>query len=163
MKEAGDYTVHANMATNADDVGIQLFIDDVAVTDTILAAKGEDWSTYSSVAANISGLTAGEHVLKMVIVGNYVNIDYLNFVKGKDAPEDGPTTDSTTDMRKALRVEIAGPRTYGIYDLGGRFVGKVSMDRSSAASALRAKGFKPAVYIVREVRGRETFMVNVAK
>ena len=163
VKEAGDYTVHANMATNADDVGIQLFIDDVAVTDTILAAKGEDWSTYSSVAANISGLTAGEHVLKMVIVGNYVNIDYLNFVKGKDAPEDGPTTDSTTDMRKALRVEIAGPRTYGIYDLGGRFVGKVSMDRSSAASALRAKGFKPAVYIVREVRGRETFMVNVAK
>ena len=163
VKEAGDYTVHANMATNADDVGIQLFIDDVAVTDTILAAKGEDWSTYSSVAANISGLTAGEHVLKMVIVGNYVNIDYLNFVKGKDAPEDGPTTDSTTDMRKALRVEIAGPRTYGIYDLGGRFVGKVSMDRSSAASALRAKGFKPAVYIVREVRGSESFMVNVAK
>ena len=163
VKEAGDYTVHANMATNADDVGIQLFIDDVAVTDTILAAKGEDWSTYSSVAANISGLTAGEHVLKMVIVGNYVNIDYLNFVKGKDAPEDGPTTDSTTDMRKALRVEIAGPRTYGIYDLGGRFVGKVSMDRSSAASALRAKGFRPAVYIVREVRGSESFMVNVAK
>ena len=167
VKTAGDYTVYASMATNADDVGVQLFIDDVAVTDTLVATKGEDWSTYASVSANIAGLTAGEHVLKMVVVGNYVNIDYLNFVSGKDAPENDPPTDSptdsTTDMRKALRVEIAGPRTYGIYDLGGRFVGKVSMDRTAASTTLRAKGFKPAVYIVREVRGRETFMVNVAK
>ena len=163
VKEAGDYTVYVSMATNADDVGVQLFIDDVAVTDTLVATKGEDWSTYASVSANIAGLTAGEHVLKMVVVGNYVNIDYLNFVSGKDAPENDLPTDSTTDMRKALRVEIAGPRTYGIYDLGGRFVGKVSMDRIAASTTLRAKGFKPAVYIVREVRGRETFMVNVAK
>ena len=163
VKTAGDYTVYASMATNADDVGVQLFIDDVAVTDTLVATKGEDWSTYASVSANIAGLTAGEHVLKMVVVGNYVNIDYLNFVSGKDAPEADSPTDSTTDMRKALRVEIAGPRTYGIYDLGGRFVGKVSMDRSAASTTLRAKGFKPAVYIVREVRGHETFMVNVAK
>ena len=95
----------------------------------------------------------------MVIVGNYVNIDYINFVSGKDAPE----TDTTTGMYKALRHEIVGPRPYGIYDLGGRFVGKVIMDRPSAATALRAKGFRPAVYIVREVRGRETFMVNIAK
>ena len=163
VKTAGDYTVYVSMATNADDVGVQLFIDDVAVTDTLVATKGEDWSTYASVSANIAGLTAGEHVLKMVVVGNYVNIDYLNFVSGKDAPENDLPTDSTTDMRKALRVEIAGPRTYGIYDLGGRFVGKVSMDRIAASTTLRAKGFKPAVYIVREVRGRETFMVNVAK
>ena len=163
VKTAGDYTVYVSMATNADDVGVQLFIDDVAVTDTLVATKGEDWSTYASVSANIAGLTAGEHVLKMVVVGNYVNIDYLNFVSGKDAPENDLPTDSTTDMRKALRVEIAGPRTYGIYDLGGRFVGKVSMDRTAASTTLRAKGFKPAVYIVREVRGRETFMVNVAK
>ena len=159
VKTAGDYTVYASMATNADDVGVQLFIDDVAVTDTLVATKGEDWSSYATVSANIAGLTAGEHVLKMVIVGNYVNIDYLNFVSGKDALE----VDSTTDIRKALRMEIAGPRTYGIYDLGGRFVGKVIMDRPSAATALRAKGFRPAVYIVREVRGRETFMVNIAK
>ena len=167
VKTAGDYTVYASMATNADDVGVQLFIDDVAVTDTLVATKGEDWSTYANVSANVTGLTAGEHVLKMVIVGNYVNVDYINFVSGKDAPEnDSPTdlpTDSTTDMRKALRVEIAGPRTYGIYDLGGRFVGKVSMDRTAASTTLRAKGFKPAVYIIREVRGHETFMVNVAK
>ena len=159
MKTAGDYTVYASMATNADDVGVQLFVDDVAVTDTLVATKGEDWSTYASVSANVTGLTAGEHVLKMVIVGNYVNIDYINFVSGKDAPE----TDTTTGMYKALRHEIVGPRPYGIYDLGGRFVGKVIMDRPSAATALRAKGFRPAVYIVREVRGRETFMVNIAK
>ena len=159
VKTAGDYTVYASMATNADDVGVQLFIDDVAVTDTLVATKGEDWSTYANVSANVTGLTAGEHVLKMVIVGNYVNVDYINFVSGKDAPE----TDTTTLLRTAVRLTSPSVGTYGVYSLNGRFLGRVITEKNAASQELRRRGFGPSVYLLREVRGGKTFMVNIAK
>ena len=151
--------VYVSMATNADDVGVQLFIDDKAITDTLLATKGEDWSTYASVSANVTGLTAGEHVLKMVIVGNYVNIDYLNFVSGKDAPE----TDTTTLLRTAVRLTSPSVGTYGVYSLNGRFLGRVTTEKNAASQELRRRGFGPSVYLLREVHGGKTFMVNIAK
>lgn len=159
VKTAGEYTVFANMATNAENVGIQLYIDDKPVTDKIIANQGEDWSTYTRVAANTSELSAGEHVLKMVINGNYVNIDYLEFVAGKDA-KDG---ESTIALHPELRFDASKVQSYGIYSLQGKKLGVVDLNRENAVEMLRNAGYGANVYMLRSVRGSSAFMVNTAK
>lgn len=159
VKTAGEYTVFANMATNAENVGIQLYIDDKPITDKIIANQGEDWSTYTRVAANTSELSAGEHVLKMVINGNYVNIDYLEFVAGKDA-KDG---ESTIALRPELRFDASKVQSYDVYSLQGKKLGVVDLNRENAVEMLRNAGYGANVYMLRSVRGASAFMVNTAK
>ena len=66
---------------------MQLFIDNKAVSDSIIAKQGEDWSTYTAVQSQLGEIAAGEHVLKMQIVGNYVNIDNIRFCEGEKCEE----------------------------------------------------------------------------
>jgi hypothetical protein len=87
VEKTATYSVAVQMATASENAGVQLFIDDKAVTDSIIATQGEDWSNYSSVQAKVGELSAGEHVLKMLIVGNYVNIDWLKFCEGEKCEE----------------------------------------------------------------------------
>ena len=87
VEKAATYSVAIQMATATENAGVQLFIDDKAVTDSIIATQGEDWSSYSAVQAKVGELSAGEHVLKMLIVGNYVNIDWLKFCEGEKCEE----------------------------------------------------------------------------
>lgn len=181
VKTAGEYTVFATMATNAENVGVKFFIDDKAITETVVAEAGEDWSNYKTVSANTSEISAGEHVLKMQIVGDFVNIDNIVFVAGKDAtsiepvitpdpenPADSSVADTTPKdslvfVHKGLRLEMNAVQSYGVYDLKGKFLGRVDMDRAQASLALKSAGFKPGVYMVRAFRGASAFMVNTAK
>lgn len=181
VKTAGEYTVFATMATNAENVGVKFFIDDKAITETVVAEAGEDWSNYKTVSANTSEISAGEHVLKMQIVGDFVNIDNIVFVAGKDAtsiepvitpdpenPADSSVADTTgkgpsVSLRNTLRLEMNAVQSYGVYDLKGKFLGRVDMDRAQASLALKSAGFKPGVYMVRAFRGASAFMVNTAK
>ena len=87
VEKAATYSVAIQMATASEKAGVQFFIDDKAVTDSIIATQGEDWSNYSAVQAKVGELSAGEHVLKMLIVGNYVNIDWLKFCEGEKCEE----------------------------------------------------------------------------
>ena len=159
VKTAGVYTVFANMATNAEDVGIQLFVDDKPITDKIVAKQGEDWSTYEKVSANTTELSVGEHVLKMVINGNYVNVDNLNFVLGKDAKEN----ETPTALLPNLHLDASHMHAYVVYNLQGKRLGTLDLNRENAAEMLKNAGFGSNVYMLRSVRGGAGFMVNTAK
>jgi hypothetical protein len=87
VEKAATYSVAIQMATASEKAGVQLFIDDKAVTDSIIATQGEDWSNYTAVQSKLGTIEAGEHVLKMLIVGNYVNIDWLKFCEGEKCEE----------------------------------------------------------------------------
>ena len=82
-----EYTVEMQMATASEKAGVQLFIDNKAITDSIIATQGEDWSTYQTSTAKTAKIDAGEHILKLQIVGNYVNIDWLRFCEGDKCEE----------------------------------------------------------------------------
>lgn len=169
VKTAGVYTVFANMATNAEDVGIRLYIDDKAITDKIVAKQGEDWSTYATVSANTSEIAAGEHVLKLVIDGSFVNVDYVKFVLGKDAKEedfnagDTANADSTTALRAALNVNFKDVKTFSVFDMKGKFVGNVSAEQGNIVDALKNAGFKSGIYMIRNKKLGLTHIVNTAK
>jgi hypothetical protein len=87
VAKTAKFTVEVQMATASEKAGVQLFIDNKAVSDSIIAKQGEDWSTYTAVQSQLGEIAAGEHVLKMQIVGNYVNIDNIRFCEGEKCEE----------------------------------------------------------------------------
>jgi hypothetical protein len=87
VAKTAKFTVEVQMATASEKAGVLLFIDNKAVSDSIIAKQGEDWSTYTAVQSQLGEIAAGEHVLKMQIVGNYVNIDNIRFCEGEKCEE----------------------------------------------------------------------------
>lgn len=78
---AGSYDVAATVASGLDGSSFRLFLDGVAITDTVKVANGGDWTTYTTAKATTKALTAGTHVLKVAITGSYANLDKLVFTK----------------------------------------------------------------------------------
>ena len=52
---------------------------------------------------------------------------------------------------------------YRVFDLRGSVIGTVNLDHANAAEALKAAGFGKGVYMLKQVQGSKTFMVNTAK
>jgi len=142
--KTGAYEVKVNMATPSENAGVKLYIDGKAVTDEIIAKQnGEnDWSTYSAVTAKTSEIAAGEHALKVEIVGNNVNVDWIEFCEGEC---------STTAV--APRFQLPELRNYGVYGLDGRFLGRVSAKNAAEVQQQVRSVIKPkGAFYVRPVR-----------
>ena len=156
VTETGAYEVKVNMATPSENAGVKLYIDGKAVTDEIIAKQnGEnDWSTYSEVSAKTKEIEKGEHALKVEIVGNNVNVDWLEFCLGE----------CKTASLKGLRYGVDASRTYGVYSLNGAFIGRV--DASSAfevRSKVNALVKQSGVYFVKSLTSGSTQRVSVMK
>ncbi len=119
FEEAGEYDVRVNMATPSEKAGVKLYIDGKAVTDEIFAKQNSenDWSTYSVVSAKTSEIAAGEHTLKLEIVGNNVNVDWIEICKGEC---------KTSSIAQRPRLDVHSEQNYRVYSLNGRFMGSVS-------------------------------------
>ncbi len=110
IEKTSKFTVEVQMATASEKAGVQLFIDNKAVSDSIIAKQGEDWSNYTAVQAKLGEIAAGEHVLKMQILGNYVNIDWLKFCEGEKCEESvGIRAIRTADPARSLE-KTSSPR-----------------------------------------------------
>ena len=156
VTETGSYEVKVNMATPSENAGVKLYIDGKAVTDEIIAKQnGEnDWSTYSEVSAKTKEIEKGEHALKVEIVGNNVNVDWLEFCLGE----------CKTASLKGLRYGMDASRTYAVYGVNGSFVGRV--DASSAfevRSKVNALVKQSGVYFVKSLTSGLTQRVSVMK
>ena len=156
FEESGEYEVKVNMATSSENAGVRLYIDGKAVTDAIIADQGADWSTYTAVSAKTSEISAGEHTLKVEIVGNFVNVDWIDFCKnGKCA---------TASIAQKIRFETRGVQTYRIYGLNGSFVGALkASDTRELQANVRNMVRNSGVYIVKPVANGSAFKVRISK
>ena len=170
VAEAGEYGVSASYATSSENAGVKLYIDDKAVTDNVIFPQGSDWETYSTFDAGKVNLTVGEHVLKLEIVGNYVNIDYLEFCAGAKCeaavtPDDSSSAnDSTLAIAARYNVNFEASQTYGVYGLDGRLVAKFTTVgtenlRARTAESVRLSG----TYLVKPFHGGRTYRIAVQK
>ena len=76
-----DYRITARLASGSETSGFQLLLDDKELGSAWTAPKtGEDWKTYEEVEVGVVKLSEGKHVLKVLITGNYVNLDWIEFV-----------------------------------------------------------------------------------
>ncbi len=122
---------------------------------------GEDnYDDYNKVKANVK-LTKGEHILRFTVVGDWMDIDYINFESGEDAKDsapvegkedqnDDPAAIALTSPNAAVNLralESAGKVQY--FDMGGH--------RTSNAAAKN-----PGVYLVR-IPGLGARVIRVEK
>ena len=154
--KAGVYEVRVNMATPSENAGVKLYIDGKAVTEEIIAEQnGEnDWSTYSVKTAKTSEIAAGEHALKVEIVGNNVNVDWLEFCEGSCA-------DNPLLVRK-VRYDVQAAQSYRVFSLNGTYVGTVDAASAREAQA-KVREIVPenGVYLVKPRNGMaHRFMVT---
>ncbi len=120
IKEAGDYTMFASVATDNSTASFTLSVDDKSVAE--VPVSGSSWDDFVKVKANVT-LPAGEHILRFTVTGDWFDIDYMNFAKGKDAkdPEES-SGDSTIAIHKGIRMDVASAATFDVFDLTGKKV-----------------------------------------
>ena len=165
VAEAGDYTMYAAVASANATSGFQLSIDGENLTEEITVPKNdgeENYDDYNKVSANVT-LDAGDHILRFTVTGDWMDIDYINFVKGKNAEDDCPIGGCTTAMGD-VKFQNKVADSYRVFDLKGSVLGTIDMARAgNVSAALKAAGFKKGVYMLKHVQGSKTFVVNFVK
>ena len=164
VKEAGDYTMFAAVASANATSSFQLSIDGENITDEIAvpqATSGEEnYDDYNKVSANVK-LTAGEHILRFTVTGDWMDIDYINFVAGKDAEDSDPI--GTTSLQNKVAFKAGQYESYRVFNLKGSLVGEINLKGAKVGEALRAAGYAKGVYMLRAVEGGKKFMAKVSE
>ncbi len=183
VKEAGDYTMFAYVASSNGTASFQMLMDNKAITDTVVVpktvtAEEGDFEEFGKIQRNVT-LTAGKHIMRLNITGDWMDVDYFTFVKGKDAEDPEPDIiddeQDTTAKDSSVTEPVAGDSTaigkirlvqsgvqaYSVFDMNGNFLGKFESDaaamQKNTAKLVKSKG----TYLVKAA-GQST-LVNVAK
>ncbi len=173
VKKAGKYYVFASVASGLEKSGFRLFIDDKAVTDTILIPQVPDWNTYSEISTETASIDAGSHMLKLQITGSYANIDWIKFCtneKCEEENEEKPVTDTPKDKTPAadkslglatsLRYGVQPMQAFRVHSMNGAFVGTVyASSIQEVQMKIRTLVPERGVYLVRSKNGM-TFQVR---
>ena len=111
VAEAGDYTFFAAVASANNTSSFQMSLDGNALTDKISVPKAssgeENYDDYNKVSANVT-LPSGKHILRLDVTGDWFDIDYFTFVKGKDATDPEPIASGSEDplfVQQDLQLE----------------------------------------------------------
>ena len=166
VKEAGDYTFFAAVASANATSGFQMSLDGEPITETITVPKNdgeENYDDYNKVKANVT-LPAGEHILRFTVMGSWMDVDYFTFVKGKNAEDPEPIGGDTTPIADAKFIVSDAPAAYGIYDVTGMFLGRIEAaglsDVKAKTSELVRNG---GMFIAKSVNGGKVFRFAVTK
>lgn len=137
VEKSGDYKVTAVVSTDNDNAAFHLEMDDEPISGSIRAVNTGDWDKLAEVSDTVS-LTAGEHVLKLVVDENYFDIDKLTF-------EEIQSTASGL-------VAAAVAKRYTVYNALGIIVGQVDADTNMAA-VMDGMGLAKGVYLLKSANG----------
>ena len=155
VAKTATFTMYAAVASANSTSSFKLSMDGEDITEEIAvpaASEGEDnYDDYNKVSADVN-LKEGEHILRFTVTGDWMDIDYINFVgQGEKDPDPiGGKEDTTTTIgRVAYQVELV-PRVYGVYGLNGKLMGKVSATSAQEVNrAARSMARDQAFYVRR--------------
>ena len=166
VKEAGDYTFFAAVASANATSGFQMSLDGNALTETISVPKNdgeENYDDYNKVSANVT-LPAGEHILRFTVMGSWMDVDYFTFVKGKDATDPEPIGDGPVSLRETVHFDGTSVSSYRVFDVAGNCLGRIeAATKSELGAKTREMVRNGGVYIVKPVNGGKGFRFMVTK
>ena len=86
VQESSLYDITAKVSNGGDLDGFRLYIDDEEVTnDYVIPKTGDNWTVYQELPIATAAIDKGTHLVRIVINGSYVNIDWLKFEKNKES------------------------------------------------------------------------------
>lgn len=132
VPEAGEYTLFA--AVSGEGGQLQFSLDGKDIGDLLTVSKSNaepsdeevDESVYGDffkVKTNVT-LPAGQHILRMTVVQQWFDLDYFNFVKGKDAEDNAPV--GTEAIAGGFRMYTPHMVEYDLIDIHGARLGHFS-------------------------------------
>ena len=161
VKTEGALPYELHYASGSESSGVQFFMDDEPITDSLKLESTGDWDTYTTLKGKTKALTKGEHVLKVLITGDYVNLDWIAFGESeKGAAEDRC---ATTGIKPKFAQNTTGiiAKTAGevkVFDLMGNMLGKVRLNGGATVTDLKVSlqnaGYRNGVYMVRNSAGQ---------
>jgi len=162
VKAEGALPYELHYASGSESSGVQFFMDDEAITDSLKLESTGDWDTYTTLKGKTTkALAKGEHVFKVLITGDYVNLDWIAFGESeKGAAEDRCPT---TGIKPKFALNTAGiiAKTAGdvkVFDLMGNLLGKVRLNGGATVTDLKVglqnAGYRNGVYMVRNTAGQ---------
>ena len=153
---AGKYQFRANVANGLEGGSFMLLLDGKAITDTVVVPQGEDWNTYGFVEGETAEMEKGEHVLRILFTGSYVNLDWIQFALTKE--------ELTGIKSVAYNVNFMPnmDRSLKVYGANGRLLGRIENSRGmNLGETLKQAGFANGIYIVRGSGLSKAFRVQV--
>lgn len=159
VKEAGDYTMFAAVASGSTSGSFKLSIDGDDITDEIAVPKNDgdnNYDDYGKVKANVK-LPAGKHILRFTVTGDWMDIDYIQFAKGKDAKD--PDEGGEVAIRQKIRMNAIAAATYDVFDLTGKKVSSFTAHSMDEAKNMLRGGAQANVQGVCIIRNRGTGMM----
>lgn len=145
VAQDGKYAVSASVASGSDGASFKLYIDNEAVTDIIDVPNTGDWETFVSVESEIGALTAGKHILKLEITGDWLDMDYMMFTK-----EGGVTTDVILVNSDDFNGEFA------VYDVLGQYQGLTIVENGNVS-------LNRGIYLLRNTKTNKVTKIVVTK
>ena len=168
VAKAGDYTVFASVATENSTSSFSLSVDGKVAVEKV-ALSGSSFDEFSNVKANIT-LPEGKHILRMDVTSSWFDIDYLNFVEGKDAADPGAGNGGGEGGSDAIRTNIHMETpvlgAYDVFDMNGVRLGRMrayTMDEAVTTlkntSDIKVQG----TYLLRSVKNGAVKSVRVVR
>ena len=150
------YFVKANVATASETSSFMLLVDNEAVTDTVVVPKTDStWDVYKEVDVGAVELKQGEHVIRLLITGDYLNIDWIQFADSANQ------TLPPSQLVEKARLDVGPETAYDVFGLTGKYLGRVELRGESVRNALVREGFARGVYLVRSVGRAKALRVQV--
>ncbi len=142
IKEAGDYTMFAAVASANNTSSFKLSIDGNDITEEIAvpqATSGEEnYDDYNKVSTNVT-LPAGEHILRFTVTGDWMDIDYINFESGKDA-EDSKPIGYVDALHSTGKMNYSQATHFDVFSINGKKVASFTAHSFAEATKLWQDG-----------------------
>jgi hypothetical protein len=153
VESDAEFAIVANLATASETSGFQLFVDDKAVTDSITIPQIDTtWNVYKEVDLDTVKLEKGEHILRVMITGAYVNVDWIVFAL--------PTPPVTGIVPRDLQLSRTTSAPLSVFSMTGKYLGKVNASADVSAT-LKAAGYAKGMYILRAAGQNKILRVQV--
>lgn len=145
VKTAGEYYLSLRAASGSTSSSVQVFVDGAAVIDTIKVPQTAEnaWNVYKEIEGGKLNLKAGKQVLRLVITGSYVNVDWMNI------------SSEPTQFAKVHFDASRSLKKFAMFDLNGNLLGYVSANSEAEAKRnfTQSHGdFRNQVMLVRQVK-----------
>lgn len=141
VEKSGIYAFDAAVASGGDGASFTLYMDNENIIPnkkSISVPNTGSWEDFTTVKSDLNRLAKGTHVLKLEIVGDWLDIDYMNFTL-LQAEETG------IDLIEGNSQMLEGD--YYAYDAIGRFIKIVTFIHGQTNEL--SNGF----YILRDTNG----------
>lgn len=172
VQAGGKLPFELSYASGMDNTGVRLFMDDEPITDTLALTGTGDFDTYGTFKGTTTKeLTEGEHMLKVLVTSDYVNLDWIAFgeIGGESEGSAEDIRNGTTGIVPKIALNGAGAAgmanafaraagSYRVFDLMGSELGNIRLDAGATLPdirlGLRNAGFGSGVYVVRNPAGK---------